>query len=131
MKQDLTPSQRLWGDLFGLRGIPELDEGQVLALVDGLPGRCPRAVRLRYGLGCRPHTMEKVGRRLPRKGGGVGVSREIVRRELKRATRLLRHPSRRGSWQEAIRHQGIGGMLPGSYMVCFYTWDCLVGYAVV
>jgi DNA-directed RNA polymerase sigma subunit (sigma70/sigma32) len=114
MKRDLTPSQRLWGDLFGLRGIPELNEAKVMALVDALPGRCPQVVRLRYGLGCRPLTMERVGRRLPRKGGGMGVSREIVRRELKRATRLLRHPSRRGSWQEAIRHQGIGIIQAGS-----------------
>ena len=39
MKQDLTPAQRLWGDLFGLRGIPDVDEARVLALVEGLPGR--------------------------------------------------------------------------------------------
>jgi DNA-directed RNA polymerase sigma subunit (sigma70/sigma32) len=103
MKRDLTPAQRLWAEVFGLRGIPELDEDKVKALVDGLPGRCPQVVRLRYGFGCRALTMDRVGRRLTRRDGRVGVSREIVRRELKRAIRLLRHPSRRHVWEAARR----------------------------
>ena len=105
-RASLTPSQRLWAELFGLLGIPELDEGKVLSIVDSLPAREGLVVRLRFGFGSRPLTLEKVGGRLPRTSGGMGVSREIVRRELERALKRLRHPRRWQAWQDARRSQG-------------------------
>lgn len=97
----LTPSQRLWGEVFGLEGIPKLDEKKVLTLLSSLPHREDLAVRLRFGFQGHPRTLEKVGKKLSRAGGKVGVSREMARLILESALRYLRHPSRRKVWEEA------------------------------
>lgn len=101
VKQEITPSQKLWAEVFGLVGIPELDEGKVLAVVDSLPGRQRLVVRLRFGFGGRPLSLEKIGKRLPRAGGSQGVSRETARLELKQALRTLRRPRYRRSLEDA------------------------------
>lgn len=99
---DLTPAQALWAELFGLRGIPELDERKVLEMVDSLPERRRLVVRLHFGFGKRrPLSQEAIGKRLPRAGGGTGVSREIVRRELDKALSELRRPRLKRAWMEA------------------------------
>ena len=106
MWRHLTPEQRLWSEVFGFnpQGIPDLDGARVRAMVDALPNREAQAVRLRFGFGGRPQSLQKVATQLPRVNGTVGVSREIVRRELERALRRLR--GRRKAWQEAIIGKG-------------------------
>lgn len=103
MKREPTPSQRLWAEVFGLVGIPGLDEKKVLALVGSLPQREKLAVRLRFGFEGRPLSLDRIGRRLPRVDGGTGVSREIVRRELGKALRRLGRADYRQKWEEARR----------------------------
>lgn len=97
----LTASQKLWGEVFGLAGIPELDEKKVLSLVAGLPEREALAVRLRYGFKGRPLSLDRVKEKLPRADGRIGLSREMTRLILRRAIRILRHPRRCQDWEEA------------------------------
>lgn len=99
--KSLTPSQKLWGEVFGLAGIPELDEKKVLFLVSKLPPREALAVRLRYGFQGRPRTLKEVGERLPRAFScRMGVCRETARHMLAMARIHLRHYSRRRDWEE-------------------------------
>jgi DNA-directed RNA polymerase sigma subunit (sigma70/sigma32) len=96
-RQKLTAAERLWLEVFGPRGLPELDEGKVRAIVDGLPERQRMVVRLHFGFGGRrPLSFRAIGRKL-------SLSRETVRLDFKQAKRYLRHPSRRRLWEEARR----------------------------
>lgn len=97
----LTPSQRLWLAVFPRRDIPDLDEEKVLSLVEGLESREALVVKLRFGFGCTPATMEQIARRVPRLDGEVGVSPEMVRKLRDSALRHLRR--RRAAWERARR----------------------------
>ena len=99
--QELTPSQRVWAEVFGLKGLPELDEHRVLAIVNRLPRREATVVRLRFGFQGVPLTYDGIGRQLPRADGKTGVSREIARQELRKALRRLRRPQWHRDWDEA------------------------------
>ena len=101
----LTPSQRLWLEVFGVYGLPKLDEGKVLAIVDRLPQRERMAVRLRFGFEGKKLTLGEIGERLNRADRRklTGVSREIARLELKKALRRLGYPKCRKAWEEAIK----------------------------
>lgn len=101
MRQNLTPSQKLWIDVFGVYGLPRLDETKVLAIVGSLPKRQQQAVRLRYGFGGVPLSFENLRRVLPRADGRIGVSKELARLEVRRAIYHLRQPNKRKAWQEA------------------------------
>ncbi|MDP2954029.1 MAG: hypothetical protein Q8O76_12025, partial [Chloroflexota bacterium] len=105
MNRKLSASQKLWVEVFGLPGIPEVDEARVLAIVDSLPQRQALAVRLRFGFGGqRPLSLQKAGLRLARlRSGSMGVSRETARLEIKAALRRLRSAGLRRTWQEARR----------------------------
>lgn len=67
----------------------ELLKEQVRELLNSLPPRHAKALRLRFGLGdnLRAHTLEEVGNKL-------GVTRERARQIIGEALRGLRHPSR-------------------------------------
>ena len=96
-KEGLAAIERLWVEVFGIRGLPELDEGKALAIVDALPERERTVIYLRFGFGGhRPRSFEATGRKL-------SLSRETVRLDFKRARRHLRHHSRRKAWEEAKR----------------------------
>lgn len=100
--QELTPSQRLWLEVFGLRGLPELDQKKVARIVDSLPSRERTVVRLKFGFEGQPLTLREIGKELIRADTGeIGVSKEIARLELKKAIRRLRHPRWRTAWEEA------------------------------
>ena len=99
--QKLTPGQRLWIEVFGVYGLPRLDESKVLAIVDGLPPREKMAVKLRFGFDTAPLSFKRLGRELLRADGRKGVCKEIARLEVKKAIRHLRQPSKRKLWQEA------------------------------
>ncbi|MBM4341689.1 MAG: hypothetical protein FJ110_19360 [Deltaproteobacteria bacterium] len=101
MRQNLTPSQRLWIEVFGVYGLPRLDERKVLAIVGSLPKRQQQAVKLRYGFGGVPLSFENLRRVLPRADGKMGVSKELARLEVRRAIHHLRQPNNRKAWQEA------------------------------
>jgi DNA-directed RNA polymerase sigma subunit (sigma70/sigma32) len=101
MRQELTPSQRLWVEAFGIYGLPKLNENKVLAILDSLPKRQQQAVRLRFGFGGVPLSFENLRRVLPRADGKMGVSKELARLEVRRAIHYLRQPSKRKAWQEA------------------------------
>lgn len=95
----LTPSQKLWAEIFGPRDVPPLREEKVLELVNLLPdGRERQAVLLRFWHG---KSMRKVGKGLPRVNGTLGVSRTMAIAVLRRGLRHLKHPSRRAAWEEA------------------------------
>lgn len=106
--QRLTPGQRLWVAVFGIYGLPRLDERKVLAIVDSLPPREAETVKLRFGFKEGPLTLREIGERLSRadKRRQEGVSREIARLELLRAIRRLKHPKRRQAWEEARKQYG-------------------------
>ena len=99
--EKLTPAQRLWVEVFGIYGLPKLDEGKVLALVDRLPKRQRLAVKLRFGFDETSLSFEMLGRQLIRSDGKMGVSKELARLEVRRAIRYLRHPGKRRLWEEA------------------------------
>ena len=100
--RELTPSQRLWAEIFGLEGIPKLKEEKVLSLISSLPSREALAIRLRFGFQRRPLTFKKLGKKLPRtREVRVGVSKQMAMLILAKALRYLRHPSRRRAWEEA------------------------------
>ena len=101
--QKLTPSQRLWVEVFGIYGLPKLDEKKVLAIVDGLPLREAAVVKLRFGFKEKSLTLKEIGKRLNRADRLklVGVSREIARLELKKALHRLRQTKWRKVWEEA------------------------------
>lgn len=99
--QQLTPGQRLWIEVFGIYGLPKLDERKVLAIIDQLTRRQARVIRLRFGFSGIPLTYDDIGRQLPRIDGELGVSRETARLELKKAIRHLRSPKWRREWDEA------------------------------
>ena len=101
MRQDLTPSQKLWIEAFGVYGLPRLDENKVLAIVAKLPQRQQQAVRLRYGFDGPPLSFENLRLHLPRADGKMGVSKELARLEVRIAIHYLRQPSKRRYWQEA------------------------------
>ncbi|NWF78140.1 MAG: hypothetical protein HXY36_06085 [Chloroflexi bacterium] len=100
--QKLTPAQRLWLEVFGLQGLPDLDQRKVLSIVDSLPAREARVVRLKYGFEGTSSTLKEIGKKLIRADTGeIGVSKEIARLELKKALHRLKHPRRRKEWEEA------------------------------
>ena len=101
MRQELTPSQKLWIEVFGVYGLPRLDERKVLAIVAKLPQRQAQAVRLRYGFDGLPLSFEHLRRLLPRADGKIGVSKELARLEVRIAIHYLRQPGKRKAWQEA------------------------------
>jgi DNA-directed RNA polymerase sigma subunit (sigma70/sigma32) len=101
MRQNLTPSQKLWIEVFGVYGLPLLDERKVLVIVAQLPQRQAQAVRLRFGFGGVPLSFENLRRLLPRADGKMGVSKELARLEVRKAIHHLRQPGKRRFWQEA------------------------------
>jgi hypothetical protein len=99
--QKLTPSQRLWVEVFGLYGLPKLDGIRVLAIVDRLPPGEARAIRLRFGFEGDPLSYEELRKRLLRLDGRQVLSRETARLAVKKAIRHLGQPSWRKDWEEA------------------------------
>ena len=99
----LTSSQMLWAELFGLTGIPDLDRNKVLAIVDSLPERQRKAVRLRFGFNSHRLSRESTGKKLTRFDGKEGVSRETARYILNTALENLKEPGYRRAWKEARR----------------------------
>jgi len=93
-KQDLTSVEKLWIEVFGPRGLPELDEKKVVAIVESLPERERLVVYLRFAGSKRLRSFSSIGEKL-------SLSRETVRLNLKQAIRHLRHPNRRRAWEEA------------------------------
>lgn len=101
MRQKLTSSQRLWMEVFGVYGLPRLDEKKVLDIVAQLPQRQAQAIRLRFGFKGSPITYEELSRVLFRIDGKGSISRETARLEIKRALRDLRRPKWRPQWETA------------------------------
>jgi DNA-directed RNA polymerase sigma subunit (sigma70/sigma32) len=102
MKRKPTPSQRLWAELFGPVGVPELDERKVQEILQVLPLRHRMAVRLRFGFEKHPLSFSRVGRKLPRAhGGGKGVCAETTRLLIRDALKRLKEPGCRRCWKEA------------------------------
>lgn len=101
MKHNLAPSQRLWIEVFGVYGLPRLDERKVLDIVAQLPQRQAQAVRLRFGFKGTPITYEELRRVLFRLDGKGSISRETARLEIKRALRALRRPKWKQQWEVA------------------------------
>jgi len=99
--QKLTPGQRLWVEVFGVYGLPRLDDDKVLAIVNRLPRRQQLAVKLRFGFEGLSLSFEKLRRQLRRSDGRMGVSKELARLEVRRAIRYLGHPGKRRLWEEA------------------------------
>jgi hypothetical protein len=99
--EKLTPSQRLWVELFGIYGLPKLNEDKVLAILDNLPKRQKLAVKLRFGFNKAPLSFEKLRWELSRADGNTGVSKELARLEVRKAIHHLRQPSKRRMWEEA------------------------------
>jgi hypothetical protein len=97
----LTPAQRLWVEVFGIYGLPKLDEGKVLAIIDRLPKRQRLAVKLRFGFDEVSLSFKGLSRKLIRNDGKMGVSKELARLEVRRAIRYLGHPGKRKLWEEA------------------------------
>ena len=86
MRHKLTPGQKLWIEVFGVYGLPKLDDDKVLAIVDQLPLRHAQAVRLRFGLDDgRSRTLKEAGQAL-------GLSAERVRQLEAAALNKLREP---------------------------------------
>jgi hypothetical protein len=102
MKEDwnLTPSQRLWIELYGPLGVPQFDEKKVLEIINRLPERERTAVKLRFGFEGEPLSFEKLCSYLPRADGKMGVSKELARLITMRALRMLRFKS---DLREAIK----------------------------
>jgi DNA-directed RNA polymerase sigma subunit (sigma70/sigma32) len=103
MRHKLTPGQKLWIEVFGVYGLPKLDDDKVLAIVDQLPPRHAQAVRLRFGFKGAPLTYEEMGRSLLRLDERGNISRETARKEIKRALRGLQRPKWRQCWNQAKR----------------------------
>jgi hypothetical protein len=101
MRHKLTPSQRLWTEVFGLYGLPNLDGTRVLAIVDRLPSGEARAIRLRFGFEGAPLSYEELRKRLLRVDGRQVLSKETARLAVKRAVRHLGRPSWRKDWDGA------------------------------
>jgi hypothetical protein len=101
MRRKLTPSQRLWTEVFGLYGLPKLDGTRVLAIADRLLSGEARAMRLSFGFEGDPLSYEELSKKLLRCDGRQGVARETTRLEVKRAIRHLRRPSWRKDWDGA------------------------------
>jgi hypothetical protein len=99
--QKLTPAQRLWVEVFGVYGLPRLDETKVLAIINRLPRRQQLAVKLRFGFDCTALSFEKLRLQLCRSDGRMGVSKELARLEVRRAIRYLGHPGKRRLWEDA------------------------------
>lgn len=70
------------------------DRERVEAVLAKLPDRDQGVIRLRFGFDGRPLTLGEVAEVLSLEGGGIGVSREQVRRLEGRALRKLRYPTR-------------------------------------
>jgi len=99
--QKLTPSQRLWTEVFGIYGLPKLDENKVLAILDNLPERQRVAIRSRFGFEGVPLSYEELRKKLFRLDGGQVLSRETARLEVKKAVHHLGRPLWRNNWDEA------------------------------
>jgi len=99
--EKLTPSQRLWVEVFGIYGLPQLDESKVLVLIGLLPKRQQMAVKLRFGFDGSSLSFERLSHQLIRTDGNMGVSKELARLEVRRAIRYLRHPGKRKLWEKA------------------------------
>jgi hypothetical protein len=99
--QKLTPGQRLWVEVFGVYGLPKLDEAKVMTIINRLPKRQQMAVKLRFGFDCTALSFEKLRLQLLRSDGRMGVSKELARLEVRRAIRYLGHPGKRRLWEEA------------------------------
>lgn len=98
----LTPAQQVWMGVFHTRQAPRLCGKKVRALVEELADEREReAVLLRFGFYGRRMSLVRVGARLPRADGGMGVSGEAARLVLRLALRRLRHPSMRHLWEKA------------------------------
>ena len=97
----LTPGQRLWVEVFGIYGLPRLDEEKVLAIINRLPRRQQLAVKLRFGFDGASLSFEQLRRQLRRSDGRLGGSKELARLEVRRAMRYLGHPGKRRLWEEA------------------------------
>ena len=93
-KRDLTPAEKLWIEVFGPRGLPELDDRKVAEILDSLPDRERLVVYMRFGEKGHGQSFSSIGEKL-------SLSRETVRLTLMQAVRHLRHPSRRKAWEEA------------------------------
>jgi len=100
-RHKLTPSQRLWTEVFGLYGLPKLDGNKVLAIVDRLPSREARAIRLRFGFEGDPLSYEGLRKKLLRLDARQVLSRETARLVVKKAVRQLGRPSWRKDWDKA------------------------------
>ncbi|MDD4986016.1 MAG: sigma factor-like helix-turn-helix DNA-binding protein [Dehalococcoidales bacterium] len=96
----LVPSQRLWVEVFGIVGLPTLDNDQVLTIINRLPQREAITVKLKFGFEGKPLTLRQIGKSLPRADGDIGVSREMARLLLNQALRRLRNPRWRRYWQQ-------------------------------
>jgi DNA-directed RNA polymerase sigma subunit (sigma70/sigma32) len=102
--QNQTAAQRLWADVFGRRpwDAPGLDRDKVLAIIDNLPDHHERVVlRLHYGFEGSPMGLKEIGKTLPRRDGGLGVTRQRAQSILRRGLFHLKHSSRRRAWDEA------------------------------
>ena len=61
--------------------------GAIERMLDSLPSRGRRMIELRFGIGCKPHTLEEAG-------DVMGFGKERARRLEAQALRIMRHPSR-------------------------------------
>jgi len=93
-KRDLTPAEKLWIEVFGHRGLPELDDRKVADIINSLPDRERLVVYMRFGRNQYGQSFRSIGEKL-------SLSRETVRLILKQALCHLKHPSRRKAWEEA------------------------------
>lgn len=104
----LTPSQRLWLQVFGVTELPSFDQKKVMPIIESLPDREKTVVKLKLGFEGEPLTFRQIGMRLNRADGKdiTGVSKEIARQEFKRAMRRLRNPAWHQVWKEAKLSNG-------------------------
>ncbi|MBT9147950.1 MAG: RNA polymerase sigma factor RpoD [Syntrophomonadaceae bacterium] len=100
-KQDLTSAEKLWIEVFGPRGLPELDERKVEDIVENLSARERLVVHLRFTGSKRQRPFSSIG-------GKLSLSRETVRLNFRQAIRHLRHSSRRQAWEEAKKWNATG-----------------------
>ena len=105
MARRQTWERRLWTTLFGPKDVPRLDPQKVHRVIQSLPDERERqAILLRFGFqGGTVLSMRKVGNRIARVDGTIGVSRAMARYLVAQGLRHLKHPSRRHTWEEAKR----------------------------
>lgn len=70
-----------------------MDKIDVAGMLDKIPERNAKAIRLSFGIGCPVHTLQEIGSLL----GEVGAPR--ARQIIQRGLRLIKHPSRSAGYQ--------------------------------